>query len=85
MNNHLPESRKNLELCFQQLHRVSLQDCAEKPGLLVRLFEQTTNRAKQNRVHRIVGDYGRGYPFNDLPRISAKEADAKNLEILSKW
>lgn len=85
MSTNMPDRRKTLALQFETLYGVSLEDCAKNPSVLMRLFAKTAHQHQQTPRQNPAVDYGRGYPFMEYPRASAQEADAKNLEILSKW
>ena len=79
----LAESRKAIAQNFEEIHGVSMQVCAKKPGLIRRLFGNSAQNGGRVRVGS--GNFGRGYPFWEEKRTSAEEADRQNLEILSKW
>lgn len=76
------ESRKTLACNFRKAYGVSLDLLSENPKLAGRLFRNKTWSVKNSLKSGIAG---RGYPFMGQPRASVKEADAKSLEILSRW
>lgn len=85
MTTSLRENRKALAKSFKEVFGVSLRDCEEKPRVMECLLNRPTKAAQPNRSAGSFKDYGRGYPFMGEARSSASEADARNLEILSKW
>lgn len=79
------ENRRTLAKNFKKIFGVSLRDCEETPEVINCLLGSPTTTVQPNRGTAPFRDYGRGYPFMGEGRSSAKEADARNREILSKW
>lgn len=77
------EESKTLARSFEEVFGVTLRDCEEHPEVMKCLVG---GRIGGVQTRSDTGkDFGRGYPFMGEARSSAKEADARNLEILSTW